>query len=193
VIFVALVLLPFLDRGKTRRIEARRNWVTLGLIFVGEIAVLTVWGYLTPGAIIPTEQAALVLGGTAIIIALVSAGAYKLIFRKLPVGASLSGARPPSPSGAPYATRSFNTATLWTATSFVALLTLGTFGIGGTIAGTVQLISQGAGLTVSWSLLLSLAELSVAVAGTLFLLYRLDLGTGSIKRRVKAFEVGWRQ
>jgi hypothetical protein len=190
---VALVLLPFLDRGKTRRIEARRNWVTLGLIFVGEIAVLTVWGYLTPGAIIPTEQAALVLGGTAIIIALVSAGAYKLIFRKLPVGASLSGARPPSPSGAPYATRSFNTATLWTATSFVALLTLGTFGIGGTIAGTVQLISQGAGLTVSWSLLLSLAELSVAVAGTLFLLYRLDLGTGSIKRRVKAFEVGWRQ
>jgi len=193
VIFVALVLLPFLDRGTTRRIASRMRWVTLGLVFVGEVAVLTVWGYLTPGAIIPTEQAVLVLGATAIIIALVSAGAYKVIFRKMPVGAPSSGARSPSSSGALYATRSFNTASLWTATSFVALLTLGTFGISGSISGAVQLISQGGSLSLLWSLALSFAELSVAIAGTVYLLYRLDLGTGSIKRRVKAFEVGWKQ
>ena len=116
-VFVWLVLLPFLDRGSTRRIESRRNWVTLGLIFVAEVAVLTVWGYETPGRIIPNEQAALVLGGTAIIIALVSAGAYKLIFRKMPVGTAPAGAKPPASPGAPYATRSFNTATLWTASA----------------------------------------------------------------------------
>jgi quinol-cytochrome oxidoreductase complex cytochrome b subunit len=192
-VFVALVLLPFLDRGKTRRIESRRNWVTLGLIFVAEVAVLTVWGYETPGAIIPTEQAALVLGGTAILIALVSAGAYKVIFRKMPAGTPSTGAQPPASPGASYATRSFNTASLWTATSFVVLLTLGTFGINGSIEGAVQLISQGTSLSVLWSLVLSFAELSVAVAGTVYLLYRLDLGTGSIKRRVRAFEVGWKQ
>jgi len=192
-VFVWLILLPFLDRGSTRRIASRMRWVTLGLVFVGEVAVLTVWGYLTPGRIIPNEQAALVLGGTAIIIALVSAGAYKVIFRKMPVGTASTGAQSPASPGAPSATRSFNTATMWTATSFVALLTLGTFGIGGSISGAVQLISQGSDLSILTSLALSFAELSVAVAGTVYLLYRLDLGTGSIKRRVKAFEVGWKQ
>jgi len=192
-VFVWLILLPFLDRGSTRRIASRMRWVTLGLVFVGEVAVLTVWGYLTPGRIIPNEQAALVLGGTAIIIALVSAGAYKAIFRKMPVGTSSSGAQSPASPGAPYATRSFNTATMWTATSFVALLTLGTFGIGGAISGAVQLISLGARSSILWSLSLSFAELSFAIVGTVYLLYRLDLGTGSIRRRVKAFEVGWKQ
>jgi quinol-cytochrome oxidoreductase complex cytochrome b subunit len=192
VIFVALVLLPFLDRGTTRRLESRMRWVTIGLIFVGEVAVLTVWGYVTPGSIIPTEQAALVLGSTAIIIALVSAGAYRVIFRKMPVGTNL-GAHSKATSGALYATRSFNTASLWTATSFVALLTLGTFGIGGSISGAVQFISKGSSLSLLWSLASSFAELSVAIAGTVYLLYRLDLGTGSIRRRVKAFEVGWKQ
>jgi len=193
VVFVALVLLPFLDRGTTRRIASRMRWVTIGLIFVGEVAVLTVWGYVTPGAIIPAEQAALVLGATAIIIALVSAGAYKVIFRKMPVGTLSSGAQSPASPAAPYATRSFNTASLWTATTFVVLLTLGTFGISGSINGAVQLISQGTRLPILQSLSLSLAEIAVAVAGTVYLLYRLDLGTGSIKRRVKAFEVGWKQ
>jgi hypothetical protein len=109
------------------------------------------------------------------------------------VGTSSSDARTPSSPGAPYATRSFNAASLWTATSFVALLTLGTFGIGGSISSAVQLISQGTRLSTLWSLSLSFAELSVAVVGTVYLLYRLDLGTGSIRRRVKAFEVGWKQ
>ena len=109
------------------------------------------------------------------------------------MGAPSSGVKSPASSGALYATRSFNTASLWTATSFVALLTLGTFGIGGSISGAVQLISGGSSVSLFWSLVLSFAELSVAIAGAVYLLYRLDLGTGSIKRRVKAFEVGWKQ
>ena len=125
--------------------------------------------------------------------AFVSAGAYKLIFRKMPVGTNPSGAQPPAAGGAPYATRSFNTASLWTASSFVCLLVLGTFGISGAITGAGQLIMQGSSLSLLWSLALSLLGLSVAVAGTVYLLYRLDLGTGMIKRRVRALEVGWRQ
>jgi hypothetical protein len=39
----------------------------------------------------------------------------------------------------------------------------------------------------------SLALISVAVAGTAYLVYRLDLSTGSIKRRVRALEVGWKE
>ena len=190
-VFVALIVLPFLDRGTTRRIASRRNFVTLGLIFVAEVSVLTIWGYETPGKIIANEQALLVLGGTALIVALVSAGAYRVIFRGLPKGTAPPGVKSPSAPSAPYATRAFNYAALWTATSFVALVTLGTFGIGGTLAAAVQLIMQGANLSILSSLALSLAELSVAVVGTVYLLYRLDLGTGAIKRRVKAFEVGW--
>jgi len=189
-IFVALILLPFLDRGKTRRLSSRRNFFTVGLIFVAEVAVLTVWGYLTPGKIIPNEQAALVLGGTALVVALVSAGAFRLIFRGLPKVAGSSDGKSPT---APYATRSFNYATLWTASSFIALLTLGTFGISGFVIAAGQLMVQGASLSVFSSFVVSIVELSIAAVGTSYLLYRLDLGTGSIKRRVKAFEVGWKQ
>lgn len=35
--------------------------------------------------------------------------------------------------------------------------------------------------------------ISVAVAGTAYLVYRLDLSTGAVKRRVRAFEVGWKE
>jgi len=42
------------------------------------------------------------------------------------------------------------------------------------------------------ALAFSVATFSVSVLGACFLLYRLDLGRGRIKRRVKAFEVGWR-
>jgi len=76
--------------------------------------------------------------------------------------------------------------------SFVCLLVLGAFGIAGSVGAAVQLVLLGAVSSVIRSLALSLVELSLAVAGTLYLLYRLDLGTGSIKRRIKAFEVGWR-
>jgi len=47
-----------------------------------------------------------------------------------------------------------------------------------------------------WSLgnfAVSAATLSLIILGTVDLLYRLDLGTGAIKRRVRVFELGWRE
>ena len=65
-IFVLLILLPFFDRGKTRSLLRRPVFVTLGMIFVAELTVLAVWGLVTPGQIIPSSVASLVLGGTAL-------------------------------------------------------------------------------------------------------------------------------
>jgi len=187
-IFLLLVVLPFIDRGTNRRILNRSRFVTIGLIFSAEVAVLTVWGELTPGMAIPNEQAVLVLGGTALLVALVSLGSYKLIFNRLPKGGGGSSSSP-----APYATRSFNAASLWTSGCFVAILVLGTFGISNSINSTVSLIMQGPSFSLLSSMGLSFAELSVAVFAIVYLLYRLDLGTGSIKRRIRAFEFGWRE
>jgi cytochrome b6 len=188
-VFVALLVLPFIDRGRTRRIEFRMKFVTIGLIFVAEVAVLAVWGYLTPGVIISAEQAALVLGGTALLVALVSLATYRIIFRNLGRGAgNLTGASAP----APYASRSFNTASLWTAGSFVLLLALGTFGISGLISSAVTVLAVGLQSGTLVSLAAASCELAAAILGTIYLLYRLDLGTGSIRRRVTAFEVGWK-
>ena len=44
-----------------------------------------------------------------------------------------------------------------------------------------------------YSLGASLALISVAVAGTAYLVYRLDLSTGAIRRRIRVFEVGWKE
>jgi hypothetical protein len=163
-----------------------------------EVTVLAIWGYLTPGAIIPTEQAVLVLGGTALLVALVSVASYKLIFRNLPKGTAAplgggSSSSSPSSPAAPYATRSFDTASLWTAGSFVVVLTLGSFGISGSIGSAVGLIMQGYSFGLLSSMAVAFGELGVALLGAIYLLYRLDLGTGLIKRRVRAFEVGWKE
>ena len=189
VVFVALILLPFIDRGSNRRLEGRMKYEAVGLIFVAEVGVLTAWGYLTPGKIIPTEQAVLVLGSTALLVALVTVVSYRLIFRKIATGAPAEGGGPPSA----YRSRSFDVASLWTAASFVVVLTLGTFGISGLIGSAVSLIVGGYAAGMASSLAVATGELALAVLGSVYLLYRLDLGSGMIRRRVKAFEVGWKR
>ncbi len=72
VVFLALISLPFIDRGKTREATKRPVYITLGLIFVAEVLTLSYWGLITPGQTIPVEQAALVIGGMALLIALSS-------------------------------------------------------------------------------------------------------------------------
>ena len=191
-IFILLVILPFVDRGETRRIASRTIYVTLGLIFVTEIAVLTVWGYLTPGKVIPTEQAVLLLGGAALAVALVSTAAYKVVFRGLTTRGTPTVGGEHAAASASRATRTLNRAMLWTSSSFVFILALGAFGIGGSISAAVQLVLQGANFSTLSSLGLGLSELSLSVLSTIYLLYRLDLGTGSIKRRVRFLEIGWK-
>jgi quinol-cytochrome oxidoreductase complex cytochrome b subunit len=62
---VLLFLLPFYDRSKRRQMGQRPVFVTIGAIIVVEFVALTVWGYLTPGQIIPNVQAIFLLGGLA--------------------------------------------------------------------------------------------------------------------------------
>lgn len=80
-VFVILVLLPFIDRSEARSIGKRMKFVTLGAIFVAEVAALSVWGKLTPGKVIPNEQGALVLGGIGLLVTLGSVAFYKLLGR----------------------------------------------------------------------------------------------------------------
>ena len=66
VFMTLLFLLPFYDRSRRRDISKRPVFVTIGAIIVVEFVTLTVWGYLTPGQIIPNLQAILVLGGSTV-------------------------------------------------------------------------------------------------------------------------------
>jgi len=177
-IFIVLFLLPFIDRGETRTISKRMKFVTLGAIFVTEIAALSVWGLLTPGRIIPDEQAALVLGGTALLITVISVVTYRLFFRRWASGIASSG-KVSTPASAP-------SASMWAAGSFVLLLAVGTFAISSTINALMEMIVQGPAIRSLPSLLLPLTELMLAVAGTMYVLHRLELGSESIKRRIAA-------
>jgi len=69
---VGLALLPFIDRGSQRNPKSRPIYTTIGLIIIAEILTLTVWGYFTPGQIIPDSQAIIINGGVAIGVAIVS-------------------------------------------------------------------------------------------------------------------------
>jgi quinol-cytochrome oxidoreductase complex cytochrome b subunit len=79
VIALALLLMPFYDKGKQRNPQARPVFTTIGAILIAELLVLTLWGYTTPGEVIPSLLAVIVLGGVA---ALVSALSYLLFRRK---------------------------------------------------------------------------------------------------------------
>jgi len=191
-IFLLLVLLPFIDRGQTRDIRGRIVYVTLGAIFVAEVAVLAIWGYLTPGMAIPDETAGLVLGGTALLVTLVSAVAYRAVFGGLRGYAKRRGHVVPQ-AQSPVSPRTVpsRSAALWASGSFICLLVAGAYFIGGSIEGLVAL-RLGAPSALG-TLAFSLGGLALAALGTMFLLYRLDLGNGAIKRRVRAFELGWKE
>lgn len=191
-IFVALIVLPFIDRGKTRNIRDRMVYVILGAMFVAEVAVLAVWGYLTPGKVIPDETAALVLGGTALMVIVGSVVAYRAVFGSL---GGLARRRGRAADGAPQSRVATGqvpsrSAALWTSGIFVALLAAGAFFIGRLVDAVVALRLAGFGAALP-PLATSLAGLSFAVLGSVFLLYRLDLGNGTIRRRIRAFELGW--
>ncbi len=189
-IFIVLVLLPFIDRSEVRSISKRMKFVTLGAIFVAEVVTLSVWGELSPGQIIPNEEGVIILGGIALLVTLGSVVLYKILGRT-----SAIGIRKASPiiqqkvSGSEPLTRS---ASLWTAGSFAVLLGTGTFAIGGSINAMVTLVLAGASQPLLVSLILSLGLLSISVIGIIYLIYRLELNSGFLKRRVKLLEIGWR-
>jgi quinol-cytochrome oxidoreductase complex cytochrome b subunit len=170
-IFVVVLILPFVDRGASRGIRERPTYVTVGLIFVAELFVLAYWGYESPGQVIATEEAVFVLGGTAIIVGLVSRLVYGVLTRKGRSGGKTMGA-------------------FGTATRFVSLLAGGSIGIGWSLNNVVNVIVVGASPPNLTQLGLSLGLLTVVVILTLSFLYRLEFVDGSLKRRIRMLEIG---
>jgi ubiquinol-cytochrome c reductase cytochrome b subunit len=72
ILLIILVLLPFLDRGEERNLASRPVFAVAGIIGVAEVVTLTVWGYLTPGKVIPDWEALTLIGGLALTIAILS-------------------------------------------------------------------------------------------------------------------------
>jgi quinol-cytochrome oxidoreductase complex cytochrome b subunit len=77
ILLAVLVVLPFFDRGGERDPRRRPLYTTIGSIVVAELILLTVWGLLTPGQIIPDAEAVEVTGTVALAIALTSAFVLK--------------------------------------------------------------------------------------------------------------------
>jgi len=180
-LFVALFVLPFIDRGGERRLANRPKFAMLGVILIAELTVLSYWGKVTPGQIIPTETAALVLGGTALVVAVVFVGVYRIMFSRLK-GKLSTGVQ---------STMSMKTAQLWTAAIFTLLLVGGSLAISGSISSVVEMATlgiTGAGLV---NLAAYLSAVGLVVLGTIYLLYRLDLANGSIRTKVAVLQVGW--
>jgi quinol-cytochrome oxidoreductase complex cytochrome b subunit len=177
VLFIILFLLPFIDRGESRMIIERPNSVTLGLIFVGELIVLAYWGLLTPGQVISSVQAIAVLGGTALLITLTSFVLYRTAQKKL--GDAKSGKSPLSASRR-----------LSVAFGFVGVIALGSLGIGTWLNSIVEVALNGFNLARGVSLGFSLSLIGSAVFASMYLLYRLGFEEGSLKRRIRLFELG---
>jgi hypothetical protein len=155
-------------------IAERPKLVTLGLIFIGELIVLACWGYLTPGQIIPLGQSFAVLGGTALVIALISLSLYKTLQRRR--------ARRLNP---PTASRR-----LPVAISFVGTIGLGSLGIGTSLNSLVTIALNGLSFAREVRLVCSLSLIGMAVFSAAYLLYWLGLKEGSLKRRVYLFDLG---
>ena len=180
IILVLFVILPFIDRGEKKRIRDRPIFISLGAVFVVELLALTYWGLVTPGQIISNEQAALVLGGIAIAVVAGTLLLHNLLYR--PAKAAIL-TRSPSTS--------LKAAQAWTCLAFVVLVGVGAMTIGSSLNAAVQIVLAGATLSTVETLLVSILGLAAVIVCTIFFLYRLDLGTGLIKRRVRLLELGW--
>jgi len=182
VIFVALFVLPFIDRGGERRLASRPKFVLLGTIFVAELIVLTYWGYVTPGQTIPDEEAIVVLGAVALLVGLAFIGIYRLMFARLR-GRLSAGVQP---------TTTMQKAQIWTGALFTVILVGGALAISASISSALQLLAVGVTSSGLLAMAVSIAAVGLAVLGTIFLIYRLDLANGTIRTRVPLLEVGWK-
>ncbi len=179
-IFIVLILLPFIDRGPRKRVSQRPKFVTLGAIFIAELVALAYWGLVTPGQIIPVEQAALVLGGVALIVSFTSLGLFKLINSK---------ARSKLPT---VNVSKIRRVEIWNGIMFTALTGFGALTIGASLDWGVRLIINGPNLSSLVYFVFSFTTLAICVLATTYFIYRSDLRMGTIKRRVRMFEIGWR-
>jgi ubiquinol-cytochrome c reductase cytochrome b subunit len=194
VLFLLLTFLPLVDRSNETRIAKRTLFVTSGAIFAAEVVTLSVWGELTPGLVIPNEEAVIILGGMALLVAIGSVVLYKLFYRvtigrkSAPMQVKVPSARISESNAEPISRRG----SLWTTGSFAFVITIASFSIGSTINSLVSLTLAGLTLLgIEW-LFASILGLAVSALMITYLLYRLELNSGMLKRRIKAFEIGWK-
>jgi vacuolar-type H+-ATPase subunit I/STV1 len=173
-VFVLLVLLPFIDRGNTREITHRPIFVTLGLIFIGEIIVLAYWGYTTPGQIIPLGQALLVLGGTAIAIGAISLSAFRLEVGPKHVQSAKKDKT--------------NLNAFGTTAAFAIIVSFGALAIGTFLSSIVRIILNGADFISVTTFVTGLFTLAGTIIASLFLLYISERRTGRLRTRIALFE-----
>jgi ubiquinol-cytochrome c reductase cytochrome b subunit len=180
-IFIVLLVMPFIDRGKERRLSRRPVYVTLGLIFAGEVAMLSYWGLVTPGQVIPLEQAVLAVGGTALLIAGGSVLVYRFLYGK--AKGRLATAPPGKVAGSE----------MRNGVAFTILVAVGAISIGTLLNAVVELGFGGFSWASVEALVGSAAILASDAMATMFLIYRLDSRTGSIRRRIRFLELGWKE
>jgi hypothetical protein len=177
-IFVVLLALPFIDRGHSRRMAERPIFVTVGLIFIGELFLLSYWGLESPGQVIPTYEAALLIVAIAFLVGDCSFALYAVL-----------GAR-----GAPkpdLETVSKTQGSFRTALAFVLLISGGAIAIGACLNAIVRVVLYGTSASSLVQLGLSTGFLGIVAFSTVFLMYRLELAEASLKRRLDWLEIGW--
>ncbi|MGP8071261.1 MAG: cytochrome b [Candidatus Bathyarchaeia archaeon] len=178
-ILVALLALPFIDKGSSRRIAERPIFVTIGLIFIAELFVLAYWGLESPGQVIATDDAAMILGAVALIVGTSSFALYTVFGQR---GAS-------SPDSREKVSKAQGKVV--TALAFVLLLSSGAMAIGASLNAMVRVVLYGASASSLVQLALSIGFLSVVAFSTVFLIYRMELAGASLKRRFAWLEIGW--
>ncbi|HEY6283519.1 MAG TPA: cytochrome bc complex cytochrome b subunit [Nitrososphaerales archaeon] len=180
IVFLAFLVLPFVDRGQNRQISRRPIYTTLGLVFVAEVLLLSYWGLITPGATIPAEQAALVIGGTALVISAGSLLVYRVMYSQ--AKSRLPLAQPNLLGGSE----------LRTGVAFTGLLAGGALAIGSTLNSAVAVILGNGSFGTVATLVGSAVGLALMVLGTVLLLYRLEVRTGTVRRRVGFLDRMWK-
>jgi quinol-cytochrome oxidoreductase complex cytochrome b subunit len=163
-VFIALTLLPFIDRSSKRRIAERPLYVALGAILVAEVATLAYWGLVTPGEVIPTWEAGVLLGSIALAILGFTFAIQRLFLRQ--------DARQRTPVPMAKSTRTFQ---IILGGIFTVLLGAGALAIGKSIDMVVVIALSGATLVNVGYLLLYIVGLGVTVGGTVYFLHRLRL------------------
>jgi hypothetical protein len=178
-LFVVLIALPFLDRGSSRRVAMRPVFVTVGLIFTAEIFVLAYWGLESPGQVIATDAAVLVLGAIALLVGTSSFAFYTVLGAR-------SAKKPDS-----RASDSKTQGRFRVALAFVLFLSGGALAIGTSLNAIVRVVMLGASTLGLVQLGLSIGFLAIVAFSTVFFMYRIELAGASLKRRLDWLEIGW--
>ncbi|MDA4128296.1 MAG: cytochrome bc complex cytochrome b subunit [Thaumarchaeota archaeon] len=177
-VLLLLVVLPFIDRSERRRISERPRFIAIGAIFAAELVVLAGWGLLTPGQGIPTLQATLVLGGTALAVGLIVLGVARALRSRVRTPDALAGA-------------AIRTAQLRVGLAMTGIIALGALSIGVSMDSVVQLALNGLKLFPLARLVASLIGLAASAFLSIFLIFRLHSGADLMRRRLIFLRIGW--